>query len=53
VRIGDTEITQAAGVFLEVLFDQLLSSTAWSDGKSPPAAYYPGGGSKAPASELT
>ncbi len=42
LTIDDTEISQAAGVFLEVLFDELLTPTVWTDGSK----YYPGGGSK-------
>lgn len=43
LTIDDAEITQAAGVFLELLFDELLTPTVWTqNGK-----YYPGGG-KAP-----
>jgi hypothetical protein len=45
LTISDTEITAAAGVFLELLFDQLLSPTVWTDGSK---NYYPGAGSKAP-----
>jgi len=48
LTVSDDEITQAAGVFLELLFDQLLSPTVWTDGKNPPWAYYPGGGAKPP-----
>jgi hypothetical protein len=48
LTIKDDEVTQAAGIFLELLFDQILSPTVWTDGKNPPGAYYPGGGSKPP-----
>lgn len=45
LTIDDAEIVQAAGVFLELLFDEALQPTVWQgdDGK-----YYPGGGTKAP-----
>jgi hypothetical protein len=45
LTISDAEITAAAGVFLELLFDQLLSPTVWIDSSK---NYYPGAGSKSP-----
>jgi hypothetical protein len=53
MTIGDNEITQAAMVFVELLFDQILSSQVWSstttdgDGKKT-TMYYPGGTTKKP-----
>lgn len=44
LTIGDAEITAAAGVFLELLFDELLTPTVWTDG----SVYYPGGGKTQP-----
>jgi hypothetical protein len=48
LSITDDEVTQAAAVFLELVFDQILSPTVWTDGKRPPGTYYPSGGSKPP-----
>jgi hypothetical protein len=46
LTIGDQEIVQAAGIFLELIFDEILSPTVWkgSDNK-----YYPGAGTAAPS----
>jgi hypothetical protein len=45
LTISDTEITAAAGVFLELLFDELLSPTVWIDSSK---NYYPGAGKMSP-----
>ncbi len=48
LTISDTEIVQAASVFIEALLDEILGSTVWIDSSG---IYYPGGkGSKAPTS---
>jgi hypothetical protein len=44
LTIGDDDITAAAGVFLELLFDELLTPTVWTDG----TLYYPGAGKTKP-----
>lgn len=44
LTIGDDEITAAAGVFLELLFDELLTPTVWTDG----TLFYPGAGKTKP-----
>ena len=44
LTIGDTEITQAAMVFLELVFDFAFKSPVWKDGST----YYPGKNSGEP-----
>ena len=44
LTINDNEITQAASVFIELLFDYAMKSPVWVDG----GTYYPGSGSTEP-----
>jgi len=46
LTINDNEITQAATVFLELLFDFALKSPVWIDGST--STYYPGSSSSEP-----
>ena len=48
LTIGDTEIAQAAGIFLELLFDEILSPTVWI-GIGNDKNYYPGAAAAAPS----
>jgi hypothetical protein len=41
LSITDDEVTQAAAVFLELVFDQILSPTVWTDGKRRPGNLLP------------
>jgi hypothetical protein len=44
LTINDNDITQAASVFIELLFDYAMKSPVWVDGST----YYPGSGSNEP-----
>jgi hypothetical protein len=44
LTVNDNEITQSAGVFIDLLFDYAMKSPVWVDG----GTYYPGSGTNKP-----